>query len=78
MMDADFTHTYRVNLEGTGLKLLDPGDASHGSVTPDTGKCFLTTYWPGLQIRRASSISKRRSSSLWPSASSSIVSVARI
>ena len=27
--DPYYTHLYRVSLDGTGLKLLDPGDASH-------------------------------------------------
>ena len=42
--DPYFTHLYRVNLDGTGLKLLDPGDASHTSVMSDSGKYFINTY----------------------------------
>lgn len=42
--DPYFTHTYRVNLDGTGLKLLDPGDASHASAISDSGKYFINTY----------------------------------
>jgi dipeptidyl-peptidase-4 len=42
--DPYFTHTYRVNLDGTGLKLLDPGDSSHASTVSDSGKYFINTY----------------------------------
>ena len=42
--DPYFTHTYRVNLDGTGLKLLDPGDASHGLTMSDSGRYFMNTY----------------------------------
>ncbi|NTU51844.1 MAG: S9 family peptidase, partial [Candidatus Aminicenantes bacterium] len=42
--DPYFTHLYRVNLDGTGLKLLDPGDASHASALSDNGKYFINTY----------------------------------
>ncbi|MCX6550837.1 MAG: DPP IV N-terminal domain-containing protein [Acidobacteria bacterium] len=42
--DPYFTHMYRVNLDGTGLKLLDPGDASHAAVVSDSGKYLIDTY----------------------------------
>ena len=42
--DPYFTHLYRVNLDGTGLKLLDPGDASHAAVMSDNGKYVIDTY----------------------------------
>jgi len=42
--DPYFTHIYRVNLDGTGLRLLDPGDASHSSTLSDNGKYFINTY----------------------------------
>ena len=42
--DPYFTHLYRVNLDGTGLKLLDPGSASHASVASDSGKYFINTH----------------------------------
>jgi dipeptidyl-peptidase-4 len=42
--DPYFTHFYRVNLDGTGLKLLDPGNASHASVMSDSGKYIINTY----------------------------------
>lgn len=41
--DPYFTHTYRVNLDGSGLKLLDPGNASGSSVMSDSGKYFINT-----------------------------------
>jgi dipeptidyl aminopeptidase/acylaminoacyl peptidase len=36
-----FMHNYRVNLDGSGTKLLDPGDASHAVVMADNGKYFV-------------------------------------
>jgi len=36
-----FMHNYRVNLDGSGIKLLDPGDASHAVVVADNGKYFV-------------------------------------
>ncbi|HUI54949.1 MAG TPA: DPP IV N-terminal domain-containing protein [Bryobacteraceae bacterium] len=36
-----FMHNYRVNLDGSGTKLLDPGDASHAVVVADNGKYFV-------------------------------------
>ncbi len=42
--DPYFTHLYRVNLDGTGLKLLDPGDFSHAAVMSDNGKYFIDTF----------------------------------
>jgi dipeptidyl-peptidase 4 len=36
-----FMHNYRVNLDGSGTKLLDPGDASHAVVAADNGKFFV-------------------------------------
>ena len=36
-----FMHNYRVNLDGNGIKLLDPGDASHAVVVSDNGKYFV-------------------------------------
>ena len=42
--DPYFTHLYRVNLDGSGLRLLDPGEASHASVMADSGKYFINTY----------------------------------
>jgi|CXWL01.1.fsa_nt_gi dipeptidyl aminopeptidase/acylaminoacyl peptidase len=41
--DPYFTHLYRVNLDGTGLKLLAPGNASHTAVMSDSGKYFINT-----------------------------------
>jgi len=41
--DPYFNHFYRVNLDGTGLKLLDSGDASHTAAMSDSGKYFIDT-----------------------------------
>jgi dipeptidyl-peptidase-4 len=42
--DPYYTHLYRVGLDGTGLKLLTPGDFSHTAAAPDSGKFFIDTY----------------------------------
>ncbi len=43
-MDPYYTQLYRVDLNGTGMKLLTPGDADHtASVSPD-GKYVVDTY----------------------------------
>src|SRR5208282_2932848 len=42
--DPYYTHLYRVGLDGTGLKLLTPGDFSHTAAAPDSGKFFVDTY----------------------------------
>jgi dipeptidyl-peptidase 4 len=39
--DPYFMHNYRVNLDGSGMKLLDPGDASHAVAVADNGKFFV-------------------------------------
>ena len=39
--DPYFTHFYRVGLDGAGLKLLNPGDASHSAATVDSMKFFV-------------------------------------
>jgi len=36
-----FTHAYSVKLDGTGMKLLGPGDASHAIAMADDGKYFV-------------------------------------
>ena len=36
-----FTHLYSVKLDGTGLKLLDPGSSSHTVAIADDGKYFV-------------------------------------
>jgi dipeptidyl-peptidase 4 len=41
--DPYFMHFYRVNLDGSGSKLLDPGDASHAVTMSDSGKFFVDT-----------------------------------
>jgi dipeptidyl-peptidase 4 len=42
--DPYFTHLYRINLDGTGLQLLSPGNFSHTLSSPDSGKFFADTY----------------------------------
>lgn len=39
-----YTHQYRVNFDGTGLKILNPGNYNHESVTNDNGKFFIDNY----------------------------------
>jgi dipeptidyl aminopeptidase/acylaminoacyl peptidase len=39
--DPYYTHLYRVSLDGTGLKLLNPGDASHSVAGVDSMKYFV-------------------------------------
>jgi dipeptidyl-peptidase-4 len=36
-----FEHLYSIKLDGTGQKLLDPGDASHGVAMADDGRFFV-------------------------------------
>jgi dipeptidyl aminopeptidase/acylaminoacyl peptidase len=38
------THLYRVGLDGSGLKLLTPGNFTHAVSWPDSGKYFVDTY----------------------------------
>jgi dipeptidyl-peptidase-4 len=42
--DPYYTHLYRVNFDGSGLKLLTPGNFSHTAAAPDDGKYFINTY----------------------------------
>jgi dipeptidyl aminopeptidase/acylaminoacyl peptidase len=39
--DPYYPHLYRVGYDGSGLKLLDPGDASHAAVLADDGRYFV-------------------------------------
>jgi dipeptidyl-peptidase 4 len=39
--DPYFMHFYRAKLDGTGMKLLDPGDASHAVLMSDSGRYFI-------------------------------------
>lgn len=41
--DPYYMHMYRVNLDGSGLKLLNPGDASHAVNANDTGRFIVDT-----------------------------------
>ncbi|HEY2545119.1 MAG TPA: DPP IV N-terminal domain-containing protein [Candidatus Acidoferrum sp.] len=42
--DPYYTHLYRINLDGSGLQLLSPGNFSHVFSAPDSGKFFADTY----------------------------------
>jgi len=42
--DPYFTHLYRIGLDGSGLKLLTPGNFTHAVNWPDSGKYFVDTY----------------------------------
>ncbi len=42
--DPYFMHFYRVNLDGSGSRLLDPGNASHAVAMSDTGRYFVDTF----------------------------------
>jgi dipeptidyl-peptidase 4 len=42
--DPYYTHLYRVGLDGSGLKLLTPGNFTHAVNWPDSGKYFVDTY----------------------------------
>ncbi len=42
--DPYFMHFYRVKLDGTGNKMLDPGDASHAVSMSDSGRYFIDTF----------------------------------
>jgi dipeptidyl aminopeptidase/acylaminoacyl peptidase len=42
--DPYFMHFYRVNLDGGGMKMLDPGDGSHAVNMSDSGKYAVDTY----------------------------------
>lgn len=39
--DPYYVHLYSVNLNGSGMKLLNPGDASHNAATADSAKYFV-------------------------------------
>jgi dipeptidyl-peptidase 4 len=42
--DPYYPHIYRVNLDGSGMRLLDPGDASHAVAMSDSGRFFVDNY----------------------------------
>ena len=42
--DPYYTHLYRVGLEGSGIKLLTPGNFTHAVSWPDSGKYFVDTF----------------------------------
>ena len=39
--DPYYTHVYRANLDGSGMKLLDPGNESHAVNMSDSGRFFV-------------------------------------
>jgi len=39
-----YTHQYRVNFDGSGLKLLNAGDFNHDAEVSDNGKYFVNNY----------------------------------
>ncbi len=39
--DPYFMHNYRANLDGSGMKMLDPGDAFHAIAMSDSGRYFI-------------------------------------
>jgi dipeptidyl aminopeptidase/acylaminoacyl peptidase len=42
--DPYFFHEYSAKLDGSGMKLLSPGDANHTTVMSDTGRFFIDNY----------------------------------
>ena len=42
--DPYFMHFYRAKLDGSGMKVLDPGDASHAVNMSDSGRYFIDTF----------------------------------
>ncbi len=42
--DPYYTHLYRINFDGSGLKLLTPGNYNFGVSGGDTGKYFVANY----------------------------------
>jgi dipeptidyl-peptidase 4 len=42
--DPYFAHLYRVNFDGTGLRLLNPGEAAHASEMDDGTKYFVDNF----------------------------------
>ncbi|MBS1813147.1 MAG: DPP IV N-terminal domain-containing protein, partial [Acidobacteria bacterium] len=41
--DPYYDHTYSINLSGSGIKLLNPGDATHNASPCDSNKYFVNT-----------------------------------
>ena len=42
--DPYYTHLYRINLDGSGLQLLTPGNFSGAFIAPDSGRYFEDTF----------------------------------
>ena len=39
-----YTHQYRVNFDGSNLKLLNPGNYNHSAYSSENGKYFINNY----------------------------------
>ena len=42
--DPYYMHLYRVNLDGSGLRLLNPGDATYSAAMSDSARYFINTF----------------------------------
>jgi dipeptidyl-peptidase-4 len=42
--DPYYAHLYRVNLDGSGLKLLNPGDGNHSAAMNEAGRWFVDSF----------------------------------
>jgi dipeptidyl aminopeptidase/acylaminoacyl peptidase len=42
--DPYYQHTYRVNINGSGLTLLNPGNYNHGTVASESNRYFIDNY----------------------------------
>lgn len=42
--DPYYFHTYRIGLDGAGMKLIDKGNGSHNATFSDSGKFFVDTF----------------------------------
>ncbi|MFC1554760.1 DPP IV N-terminal domain-containing protein [candidate division KSB1 bacterium] len=51
--DPYYLHTYRVNFDGTGLKLLNPGDANHSTSISTSNEYFVDNYSRVDQVPKA-------------------------
>ncbi len=58
-LDPYYTQLYRVNLDGTDMKLLTPEDANHSVFVSPNGKYFVDNFsrpnWPGESALRSTS-----------------------
>ncbi len=49
--DPYFMHFYRARLDGSGMKVLDPGDASHAVQISDSGRYFVDNFSRSMRPR---------------------------